>query len=826
MRKCFTMKIGALLLGSLFSCYIFADGLLQLKRPGEQSTVAKDGKTLEKKTTILGNVCGVSANRPLKQRSNATVSPKSFEEGTTEEEVLIDEDFSLITEGSSDQPGNNMLCYYYDEPGMYMDASLTKDGQWAGSFVYPAGGMVALISPNSYTAADLDTPLGDYSGNITLTFRIKAIENSDVFVDLLKDGYTAGNYTKNLNGDTNVTSFRIYKKEGWKNITIKMRNTSAAPDGFFQFHSYGSILLDDVHVTTSSEDFVAPPTLLSETNITNTSFQANWRPTRKAFNYVVNLYKKEYTSEGDTVITENFDNAAEDGSDLPDGWTFSLHADKKVQPVGVDGSNALYISNGDTIVTPYTYSKIKAMTMWVRFYDPIPYGDENMNYDIFDATMHIDGLTSSGWTEVASLYYGNKVSQGTTIDFASELGSNKYSGLRFYFTGLPDGDYAVVDDINMTMGRPGKLIPAEFETSNGYADTEDRTSDTTYVFKGLDPEGDYYYTVNAHYLKQYSNADLQHLVAVASPTLKDASDIQSDSYQANWEEVGKADKYEVYNYGVYTAIGDECHVMLDEDFSAVEDEQTDPSSPNKVGNSEVMSLDDYTKLPGWTASAGAAYINGMFGCASSNYYQYYIATPQLYLGNDSKFYIHIKAYGTPGDGLVINVGGHESGAYFEATDATGKQGIIDKTFEMDCSAYPMGRLYIYTLNHYYFLLDEVKVAQDLKAGDKVYTYLSTGSIADGKTTSYVFGSLSGYDQYAYAAKSILDHDGDTAESALSDFKLVQLRDAATGISETVNGTAAHEVARYTVDGKQTAKPVKGINLVKMSDGKVRKVIVK
>ena len=35
-----------------------------------------------------------------------------------------------------------------------------------------------------------------------------------------------------------------------------------------------------------------------------------------------------------------------------------------------------------------------------------------------------------------------------------------------------------------------------------------------------------------------------------------------------------------------------------------------------------------------------------------------------------------------------------------------------------------------------------------------------------------------------------------------------------------------EVARYTIDGVQLSAPAKGINIVKMSDGTTRKVVVK
>lgn len=41
-----------------------------------------------------------------------------------------------------------------------------------------------------------------------------------------------------------------------------------------------------------------------------------------------------------------------------------------------------------------------------------------------------------------------------------------------------------------------------------------------------------------------------------------------------------------------------------------------------------------------------------------------------------------------------------------------------------------------------------------------------------------------------------------------------------------NDVNAVEVARYTMDGRQVSAPVKGINLVKMSDGTTQKVLVK
>lgn len=48
----------------------------------------------------------------------------------------------------------------------------------------------------------------------------------------------------------------------------------------------------------------------------------------------------------------------------------------------------------------------------------------------------------------------------------------------------------------------------------------------------------------------------------------------------------------------------------------------------------------------------------------------------------------------------------------------------------------------------------------------------------------------------------------------------------TGISQVINWQDAKEVARYTIDGQKISAPVKGVNIVKLSNGKTIKVIVK
>ena len=49
---------------------------------------------------------------------------------------------------------------------------------------------------------------------------------------------------------------------------------------------------------------------------------------------------------------------------------------------------------------------------------------------------------------------------------------------------------------------------------------------------------------------------------------------------------------------------------------------------------------------------------------------------------------------------------------------------------------------------------------------------------------------------------------------------------ATGIDKTTTSTDVEEVSRFSADGQRLAVPVKGLNIVKYSDGTVRKVVVK
>ena len=67
----------------------------------------------------------------------------------------------------------------------------------------------------------------------------------------------------------------------------------------------------------------------------------------------------------------------------------------------------------------------------------------------------------------------------------------------------------------------------------------------------------------------------------------------------------------------------------------------------------------------------------------------------------------------------------------------------------------------------------------------------------------------------------------TADQWKEFFFMEELENITTGVNvQTTDEGDVKEVARYTTDGQRISTPVKGINIVKMSDGTVKKVLVK
>jgi hypothetical protein len=576
---------------------------------------------LQLKQNNKTEINGKKAFKALPVKSSASNSAyrlaprKDWYDGSTTEDILIDEDFSLLTTGTVDDPDTlTQLCTAYgSNSDWYINSKYTHQPGWCGSWAYPAGGACALIDPYGYIGALINTPLGDYSGDLTITFKAKGLSKSTMLmVNVLKDGYN--NPAAACEHATNQYNF--YKGQGWTKVTLKVTNKCAANDGFIQFLAYGELVIDDIQVT-ATPNFLAAPVINPITNFKKHEFTANWQKVRKASNYYLNLYKLSYNSTNDSTITQDFESINDDASNLT-GWNYVNNSSEKISPdQGVDGSKAIILHNNDTLSTPDNMAKYRNMKFWLKV---CPNGASDD--DLYSTIINVQVKTLSGWKDLGD-FYGYYFKKGSDLDMMEQTDNgfkNKYYAVRITTSSLPDKSYMVLDNFNIEEGPSANLEAIYVDTLSYPGLFYDYTKNLSYTFQGLDSLTDYYYSVRSHYMMMYSDEVLQPAFGVSAPEVKPATDIdERGGYTANWEPSPKATRYTITNFGVRQAAADEeKHVVLDEDFSKINADvtsATDPYNPEAVGNTKPVSLDDYTNIAGWTSNV-TTLAQGMVGCGT------------------------------------------------------------------------------------------------------------------------------------------------------------------------------------------------------------------
>lgn len=751
--------------------------------------------------------------------TSATQAKKGIKKGwgsVSQYDEILTEDFDKFTKGSEDNPDTEALC---DEYGTFggpaqwdIDPQYTNLPGWCGTWVFQAGGNAYLNDPTGYNGAMLNSPLGDFSGNLTITVRVKAYGkySTSLNLNVLKGGYDNPGFVTTDNDNPN-TSVSLYPGTGWKVVTFKVHNMSADNDGFIQLLSYGQCLVDYVHITREG-DYIARPAMLPATDFTDSTFTVNWQKVDMAYNYWLWIYKYAETGSEDRQWETDFE------GDMPKGFETN---GKVIAGVGADHSKGLVLEPGDTLVTPSNFSTYKDMKFWM-----LAIGATSKELEAANAKIHIDLKTVNGWKDFGNFYAENWTTPASLDMDKSSNGAfnNQYYGVRIYPINFPKGAQVVIDSLQIQAGKDAELQPVGINEQYGYMYGD--TKKTSYTFEDLEPDADYYYAVQSHYDKLKSDPYLYLAYGVCAPKMKLATDIDSrGSYTANWEPSVKATGYRVNNYGLTIAKEDGEQSIIDEDFSSVTSEiteATDPKNPEQAGTNKYKSLDNYTKLPGWSVK-NLAFAQGWVGAINDDYTSGIMKSPALYLDNADNFKITLKAVGTAGDYLTIKIGSNSYGIPFD------ENGEIDGTYTIPEHGSEVS-LRIFADNT--FMIDRIKISQDMKAGDNIYSLLSSTTLEGKENTSATFSNLYDYefDNYAYAVTAIRDNGANYAESVLSNYVTVNLEEGnsqTTGIHQLGNADAAAKIiGRYNVNGMQISAPQRGINLVKMSDGTVKKVLVK
>ena len=734
--------------------------------------------------------------------------------------TLIDEDFSLLTAGTNDQPDTTPLTKDGEwgedatDESYLMDASLTKDGPWFGLSLRQAGGAIALMG-QSDQASWLFTPLKDYSGKMKITLRARSLKGTTRLII----HFNKGGYVNSMPIDGLPQYKMATLKEGeWTDIEAEVDNNSADLDGNIGFQAISTVLIDDVKVTVEGENLVYPP-ILPLTNLSESGFTAHWQEVRNADDYLFSLFRKQWTSDDNVIYTTDFN----DGQLPTEGFTFELSSANPFGNDGPDGSQAIHLYNGDKITSVPNNARLKNLTFYLRTAGATAeqLQEKQSAIQILVDTKSVTG-GQLGFLNAAALI------EGDYLDMEELTGgfSDSYFRIQLIALDMPEGAYFVIDDLELETGRSFTYDPVQKDVV---------VEGTEYTVSDLNPAEYYFYTVKSHNSKQTVESPLQSVIYLPTPVVLDATDITSDSYTAHWEPVAKATHYEVRNYFLAEVKKDyPDYPVISEDFSLVTDElteATDPFSPESLGNQDEyfddLGLSEYD----WFGR-GNTVCQGMVGCDALNSDNInYIASPEVDLShNGGRYVVKVKAYGRVGDFLCIYdyndmvYGNPAARGAFEPIDPAHAEdtdpGIFEGTLELTGGT--ISTRLVFTTYGLDFMLDEVSICQDLVAGDIFNQLLGMQTVAAPRT-SCVFNQLSLFRiPYYYYTVTALSEDYDYyTQSQQSGYHLV---DMTTGIN-TVSTDNDSEAKLFDLQGRRLPQNhnAKGIFITR-KNGKSTKVI--
>ena len=692
--------------------------------------------------------------------------------------VVINEDFSGFTDGTEDNPSTATIL---DDMGNFVNKSALKPysealsyKQWGGAGIFSAGGCLAITN-----GMFLNTPAGDMSGEVTLTFRARLSKaGGSTTLNALKLMFISRSSIL----DYEVKYYNL--TDEWQTFTYTSTLGEFEHSGFQFYSMYASniILVDDIRLEQTRTSIPAPKVHEAE-NMTDTSFKAVWNKSIEADHYLLSVFTKNESNELMTV-SEGFDNIKADDKgnidaaspNYPEGWEFAWKDDDlsnhiaKGEGAGKDNKQAVrLIDTGDAITTPYCPDGIKSLKFWVKA--EANDGQPKFSSIMFTVNFGKGVYTVDNYINIPDMFTPEH-RNGYYFDLTETLSAfdKIYSVKIEYIREEDDKTTILFDDFSYTTNKPTTYNYVLKDQKVEQQDNEDGT--VGFEVNGLDPDTDYTYSVksvNSDFTSVAS--DEQEVYAVSIPTALPATNITANSYTANWTSHKKVDFYRVDQLQ-QTVIDKDTkdYVMLDEDFSKVTSSLTEAdllkgSYDEGERTSGYMPLDDITKIAGWKASSTVR-VNGWLGGNEAKQGSGTIAgaivTPTIDLShNEGACNISLRVWGSEGDWLIIQGSNPASLATIEFPKGGG---IVEKTITMPlCTS--KEQLTFYSNNYKVFLIDYIKITQDVKAGDKVTTITGSVLTEDADTKSMVMtnpGFSDGHDVlYRVTA---MRYDKDSQES--------------------------------------------------------------
>lgn len=668
--------------------------------------------------------------------------------------VIVEEDFSAWTDGSEEEPDTVNVVSLSNPP--YIDNSMMHQPGWSGLALFQAGGVVAMTDLGG---GAINTPLGDYSGELTISFRVKSIsQKASIIVSVCKGDIwfpePAGEFTEVSK------TFNVSADDGWQELTFKCTNIYSDNDGFIQINvPYRQVFMDDIKVTSELTDFIAAPEVKAATDFKIDGFTANWGTVSFAEHYELSVYQEVEEDGEEMEIDESFEDAKYDGTNVS-GVIPEVSA-TNVSVSETDGYNStkcLVVSdNSAEIIFEGSGGKIKECSIWAKILE----GNPSTSTIVFEAWNGVN------WSYLTSMKLGllmNEQDQAGIITFSLEEVLSPFYNIKIKFEGIEEEDEEVKICIDDLYFRTAPTAKQEMVLDAV------KVNETHYELTGLDPEGEYYYYVASVNGDLKAASETMYAFGLSTPVAKEATDIDlRGGYTANWERTPKATYYEVKNYSAYVAEKDvDSYTVLYEDFEHIESDAA-LDNPELVGNiSGTVSLDDYIGGIGWTGGNNA-FADGMFGFTFADGVASLCTPPMSLDNNDGNFRMTVTAYGYVGDMIVVE-GSSATPEYnamaFNSDEGNVMDYIVFKTSFTGGSANEV--LKFSSFRGYPILIDDITIEQDLKAGDRVYTLYSINNVNNGDEVSTRFsGLVTDNKYYAYDVTAYIERMGNVCASETS-----------------------------------------------------------
>lgn len=746
----------------------------------------------------------------------------------------IREDFSKFDKGTETEPDSEVLASSYFKGGKTMDIddAIMQSPGWSGSDCYMAAGTCALIAPYFTQDAFINTPLGNYSGHVRVKCRMKAIcaieddefsseHDASVLINVVERGVNRPRSAEvtdleviskaGRNADTYV-QLTLDREEGWKDVEFTFNNNSSRPDGYIQFAASGGIVIDDIEIDVDGS-YLPAPTSSGITDFTLDGFNLNWYPVRSVSEYEVNVKEYKYNDGDDILRDSDFENG-----EKPDWLIVPENAVpyEVSEGVGTDGSKGVKMYSGTTVQLRSDNSFIKDAKLWFSGENVADYEDAD------DASLIIEAFDGCQWEELL-MFEGYDLGWADNIDFKEWFPAytggfaGKYYSLRIRTEGLPEGAYVALDNMSFNMGAGGTV-------SEKVENAECRGN--SYRVENTDASCDYYYTITAVKGDERHTSRLSALEGVPAPVAYEATDVnRRGSYVASWSECPRATNYEVHNFGVIEPESDnEAYEIIDENFDGCK--QGTVAEPTPLYN-DRCNLNEYTLMPGWEGENNIC-AEGMIGCSGADesdesMLYSYLMTPYLNLNHADSYELSIKAYGQPGDRLVLSTSEGKTFYVDFQTDSDGTTGIIDNDFIVPDAQF-LSYITLMSSNAQSFLLDRFTIHQSVKAFDTILTWLGS-AYYDNTVTSHKFMDFKQYqfNTYGYGVYAINSANSrNILRSDMSNLVRVPFTDDVENIQ--TSGRAIEAI--YSVDGMRLQSLQPGVNIVRYTDGTCRKVMVK